>query len=68
VISIPALDEVEIDINSSGFDAFVPSPSFAPNPPQILGIGDINTPNANAFGRSNLATTIPGAFQNISPQ
>ena len=68
VTSIPELDQVIVNINSVNFDTFIADPSFGPTPPQILAIGDTNTPLNNAFGRSPTTITIPGAFINISPQ
>jgi len=35
--------------------------------PQIIAIGDNNSGSINSNGRTNLGTTIPGAFRNISP-
>lgn len=65
VISIPASDQVEININSSmNVNVFVTS--SANTQPQILAIGDINTGQINT-GRSNNLTYIPGSFINISP-
>ena len=66
VIAIPAPNQVLLNINSSLYNAFVSSPAYSPTTPQILAIGDINTPIPNAFGLSNLQTTIPGAFIDIS--
>jgi len=67
VISIPSTTEVEIELDSSFFNVYINSPSYGPTSPQILAIGDINTPLPNASGRSNTQTTISGAFINISP-
>lgn len=71
VISIPSSSQVEIDIYSIGTDPFIASPTFLPGqsqtPAQILAIGDVSSGQINSNGRINLETTIPGAFENISP-
>ena len=65
VLSIPNTDQVELDINSLGSDPYVSS--NATTVAQILAIGDINTGATNSTGRSENATTIPGAFIDVSP-
>ncbi len=65
VISIPSTTQVELAINSQGFNTFISATN--PNVPQILGIGDINLGAINQSGRVNLNTAIPGSFINISP-
>lgn len=67
VISIPASNEMVLDINSINYNAFIPNPAFGPTKPQILAIGDVNTGAINAQGRMNQAIAIPGSFINISP-
>lgn len=67
VINIPGPNQVVVDINTTNFDSFNPTPVYGPTPPQIAAIGDVNSGPINAFGRVSLGTTIPGAFQNISP-
>lgn len=68
VISIPALDQVEIAIDSSrNVDAFVNANSLT-EVAQIVAIGNINTGVLNSNGRSPTGTYIPGSFINISPQ
>lgn len=71
VIAIPASNQVEIAINSLDVDPFIASPTFLPSESQtkaqILAIGDVGNGTVNSSGRINLATTIPGAFINISP-
>lgn len=67
VIDKPASDEVIVDINSSGANAFIANPSFGPNLPKIIPVGDINTGVVNQ-GRNNNQTFIDGSFINISPQ
>lgn len=65
VISIPASNEVILNIDSTGFDPFISASSSSQ--PQILGIGDTNTGATNSNGRSSTGTFVPGAFINISP-
>lgn len=65
VISIPADDEVVLDINSQGMDAFISS--LATTKAQILAIGDINSGSVNSSGRTNNITYPLGSFINISP-
>lgn len=71
VIEIPASDQVTININSNGVDAFIASPTFLPfesqTPPQIVAIGDINSGIISSTGRNIPSTNIPGSFINISP-
>lgn len=71
VISIPSSTEVEILIDSSQFDSFVPSPNltlYNKTPPQIMAIGEINSGAINSSGNIQTSTLIPGSFINISPQ
>ncbi len=66
VLSLPAINQVELSINSLVYvDPFI-SANFPQILPQILAIGDVlsGATNTNSL---NLATTIPGAFENISP-
>jgi hypothetical protein len=65
VISIPADNQVILDINSVGYDIFVTSSQ--PTQPQILAIGDGNSGNINASGNLITSTSIPGSYINISP-
>jgi len=71
VISIPASNSVEIEIDSNGADPFIASPTFIPfeskTLPQIVAVGDVNTGAVNATGRVNTGTFIPGSFLDISP-
>lgn len=64
VISIPASNQVELNINSVGFSSFISS--SATTQAQILAIGDVNSGVTNASGRSNVGTFIPGSFIDIS--
>jgi len=66
VISIPAANQVVVNIDSSFYDAFVPNLSSGTTQPQIIAIGDANSGQVNT-GRSGNATFIPGSFINISP-
>lgn len=67
VISIPGSNMVVIDLDSSeNVNAFIPSPSYGPTPPQIIAVGDVNTGTINPTP-AQLGTYIPGAFINISP-
>ncbi len=66
VISIPTLNQVEIDIDSSQMDAFKSSSN--PTLPQIIAIGDINQGVISNVGPNVPSTAIPGSFINISPQ
>ena len=67
VETIPSTTQVTININSVAFNSFISSPSYGPTKPQIIAIGDIRTGGINNNGLLNQATTIPGAFINVSP-
>lgn len=67
VTSVPSNTEVVVQINSLNYDAFNPSPSYGPTPPQLSAIGDTNSGPINASGRINQSTVIQGSFINISP-
>jgi hypothetical protein len=64
VTSIPAPNQVILDINSSQADPFIVNPALRTQP-QIVAIGDINAGNLNSNGRI-LNIAIPGSFNNIS--
>jgi hypothetical protein len=66
VISIPAPNQVIVNIDSSFFDTFVPNTSSGTTQPQIVAIGDVNSGQINT-GRSGNNTYIPGSFIDISP-
>lgn len=68
VSSIPAANEVVVQIDSSKYSSFIASPTFGTTKPEILAIGDVNTGLISSTGRSLPTTAIPGSFQNISPQ
>lgn len=66
VLSIPAANQVVLDINSSrNVDPYKSSP--ATTVAQILAVGDINSGITSSTGRNIPSTNIPGAFINISP-
>lgn len=71
VISIPGANQVEVNINSTQVDPFIPTPTFimfqSRTPPQIVAVGDYNSGALNNLGDMMTSTTVPGAFQNISP-
>ena len=67
VISLPAANQVEINIDSSRYDSFISNPAGPKTQAQILPIGDFNSGNINSSGNLVLATGIPGSFENISP-
>lgn len=64
VISIPADDQVELKLNSYQADAFIAA--GLSNDPQIMAIGDINSGDIGTSGRTDVPTSIPGSFINIS--
>lgn len=65
VVSIPASNQVEVNISSLKLSAFTTTTD--PTQPQILAIGDINQGPINANGNQAEQTYIPGSFINISP-
>lgn len=65
VISLPASNQVELNINSMGVNPFI-NIGF-PTKPQIIAVGDYNSGSINANGRAPTATFISGSFENISP-
>ena len=71
VISIPAADQVVINIDSVNSNLFNANPSFGTTLPQIIAIGDVNSGIISSGGRvtdnSITGPTIPGSFINISP-
>ncbi len=66
VISVPASNQVVLDIYSSGGDSFISSSSGTQ--PQILPIGDINSGQINTNGINSNLSFINGSFINISPE
>lgn len=71
VISVPAANQVILDLDSRDSDPFIPSPTFLNSESrtraQILAIGDINSGQINENGRIQNLIYIQGSFQNISP-
>lgn len=67
VTSIPAADQVVLNINSTNANAFIPTIAAPFTLPQIMAIGNIENGTINANGRVNNGTTTPGAFINVSP-
>ena len=65
VISIPASNQVVLDLFTVGLDPFIAS--SAPTKAQILAIGDINSGIISNTGRVLSSTNIPGSFINVSP-
>jgi hypothetical protein len=67
VISIPASNQVVLNLNSTLSNPFVANPSSGTTQPQIVAVGDVNTGSINPSGPSQVTTFIPGSFINISP-
>lgn len=65
VTSIPAKNQVILDINSLSASPFI-SLSVAQKP-QIFAVGDVNTGHINDDGPRRTRPYIPGSFRNISP-
>ena len=63
VLSLPALNEVEVNINSTLFNSYIAA--NLPQVPQIIAVGDVNTGSTNAGLPEQ--TYISGSFINISP-
>jgi hypothetical protein len=67
VLSLPALNQVEISINSLiNVNQYIAATST--QSPQILAVGDINQGYTSHTGRWIHNPGIPGAFLNISPK
>lgn len=64
VISIPASNQIEIDIDSTNQNPFI-NASFATKP-QVTAIGDLNNGYQSSTGKNIPNPGIPGCFQNIS--
>ena len=64
VISIPAPNQVILNICSAGGDAFKSSTNTTQ--PTIVPIGDINSGQINSNGLSNQGLSVPGSFINVS--
>lgn len=67
VIAVPSTTQVTVNINSTNANAFIPSPTFSTQIPQILAVGDVNSGAINANGRINNTAYILGSFINVSP-
>lgn len=68
VLSIPASNQVVLDIDSSrNVDSYIASAVTYPSVAQIVAVGDYNYGQINTNGRTNQLTNIPGSFINISP-
>ena len=65
VISVSAVNQVVVTINSANSNAF--QIGNTTTPAQIIAIGDVNTGPINANGPLSTSTLIPGSFQDISP-
>lgn len=65
VVTIPAQNQVGINISSTGAQPFVSTSSHIQQP-QIVPVGDINNGVANS-SRMNQQINIPGSFINVSP-
>lgn len=66
VTSIPSVNEVVVDIDSSqNVDPFVSS--SATTKAQIVAVGDINNGYTSSNGPNVVNPSIPGSFTNISP-
>jgi hypothetical protein len=64
VMSVPAANQVVVNIDSRSYDPF--RSSSATTQPQIMAIGDVNSGPVN-IKPSRQQTYIPGSFINISP-
>lgn len=65
VISISSPNQVVLQLDSSqNVNEFMSS--SAPNQPQIVAVGDVNTGAINSNGANIQITNIPGSFLNIS--
>jgi len=70
VLSIPALNQFTVSIDTSTFDAFIiptPPPLVVINPAQVSGIGEANYGQFSPGGVIALPQTVPGSFQNHVP-
>jgi len=63
VISIPATNQVTLDIVSSNADPFINA--NLNTKAQIVAVGDVNAGNLNSNG-TTLSLSVPGSFINIS--
>jgi hypothetical protein len=72
VIAVLSGNSVELDINSTQVDPFIPTPNFLTfqpqTPPQVLAIGDVNSGANGPIIPYYEFTHISGSFINISPK
>jgi len=68
VTAVPTSSSVIINIDSRQANPFIANPAYSTTRPQIVAVGDLNTPYLNSSGPSSYETSIPGSFINISPQ
>jgi hypothetical protein len=61
VTSIPAVDQITVNINASQFNEFI-TPVAAFDPAQVMPIGDSNYGTVSPGGIPTNPNTIPGAF------
>lgn len=66
VVSIPATNQVVLNLNTTGGDPFVLATSNI-QVAQIAAVGDISSGPINPYGNLNTLSYIPGSFINISP-
>lgn len=69
VLSIPADDQIVVDIDTSTFNAFVtPAPPtyVVISPAQVAGIGDNNFGTLSPGGSPVIPSIVPGSFENIT--
>jgi hypothetical protein len=70
VSDIPQDDQIQVDIDTRTFDAFVvPTPPalVVIDPAQVSGIGDANYGKLSPGGIPELPMTVPGAYLNQPP-
>lgn len=63
IISVPASNQIEVNVTTNNFDAFI---SGSGTPAQIKAIGNINQGYESSTGTTVSSVGIPGAFTNIS--
>jgi hypothetical protein len=67
VIDIPNPDQIQLRLDSSTYNTFIPNLVSNTTQPQVVAVGDVNTGTINANGRTLNGTFIPGSFIDISP-
>lgn len=65
VVSIPAPNQVTLNLSSYNVSAFINA--NLPTAAQIVAVGDVNMGYISKTGRIVASTNIPGSFINISP-